>query len=417
MQRRRALPFIEQSSAVKTELDTLYEEIGVAEEELRAQHEDLLAAHSALAGERAIYLELFESAPVPYVITDRTGAICNANTAASHLFGVRADRLQGKPLAVFIDAAGRPGFRRDLARITGSGLGAHRLTLQVSGRDGRRRAVSAIVGVVRGRAHEVLELRWLLVDESLALQDEREQMIAAANDARAAAEASDQAKSQLLATVSHELRTPLAAIAGYSELLEMGLRGPLSTEQLTDIRRMRGAQEHMLSLLDDLLLYFRLGLGGLTADVAKTRVSDILTGLSSFVAPQANQKRIAIEIASCDPDVVVLADADRARQILINLIMNAVKFSPAGETVRVGLLRDDPEVVVVQVCDAGPGIAPEKREAVFEPFVQLGAVNTRGGFGLGLAISRRLAELMGGSLTLAPDATKGSVFSLALRRA
>lgn len=417
MLRRRALPFIEQSSAVKTELDTLYEEIGVAEEELRAQHEDLLAAHSALAGERATYLELFESAPVPYLVTDRTGAISNANTAASRVFGVRADRLHGKPLAVFIDAGGRPDFRRELARITGSRLASHRLTLQVSGRDKRQHAVSAIVGVVRGRLSEVLELRWLLVDESLALQDERERMIAAANQARAAAEASDQAKSQLLAMVSHELRTPLAAIAGYSELLEMGLRGPLSAEQLTDIRRMRGAQEHMQSLLDDLLLYFRLGLGGLTADVAKTRVSDILAGLSSFIAPQANQKRIAIEIATCDPDVVVLADVDRARQILINLITNAVKFSPVDETVRVVLQREDPAVVVVQVRDAGPGIAPERREAVFEPFVQLGATNTRGGFGLGLAISRRLAELMGGTLTLSPDPMQGSVFSLTLRRA
>ena len=402
---------------MKSELEILNEEIGVAEEELRAQHEELVLAHTALASERAVYQELFHSAPVPYIITDRTGVISNANLAASRALGVRSGRLEGKPLAVFIDGPTRGAFRRELFRVAGDPAGSHRMSVRVVGRDEAPRTMSAIVAAVRDRGDKITEFRWLLVDESAALQHEREQMIQAANDARAAAEAADLAKTQLLATVSHELRTPLAAIAGYAELLEMGLRGPLSDEQLTDIKRMRRAQEHMINLLDDLLLYFRLGLGGLRAEVARTSLADILSGITSFVAPQANQRRIAIEVPTVAPDIIVMADVDRARQIVINLLMNAVKFSPAGETVHIRLVQSESDVVV-QVCDGGPGIAPDQVEAAFEPFVQLKpAKEARTGFGLGLAISRRLAELMGGSLSIAPGDEKGSVFSLTLQRA
>ena len=329
---------------------------------------------------------------------------------------MRRDRLAGKPLAVFIDAGERMAFRVSLLKVIMSGEASRRMMLAVLGRGQARREVSATVGIVRDHRQQPTALRWLLADESAAVHEERERMIAAANEARAVAEAANLAKTQLLATVSHELRTPLAAIAGYAELLELGLRGPLSPEQLADIKRMRAAQEHMLNLLDDLLLYFRLGLGGLTAEVSRVPLHDILTGLASFVAPQANQRRIAIDVGEAPAETFVMADVDRARQILINLLMNAVKFSPAGSTTRILVLENETEVVL-QVCDAGPGIAAEQVEAAFEPFVQLKpGKSARTGFGLGLAISRKLAELMGGSLRLAPGRPESSVFSLHLRR-
>jgi signal transduction histidine kinase len=277
--------------------------------------------------------------------------------------------------------------------------------------------MTSVVGVVRDRDEDVQELRWLLVNESGALRAEREELLTAAEEARQAAESANTAKTQLLATVSHELRTPLTAIGGYAELLELGLRGELNAAQLEDVQRVRGAQQHMLALLDDLLLYFRLGMGGLTADVSKIALADVLRGLTSFVAPQANTQRVTLHVEVPAEGTFIEADVDRARQILINLLQNAVKFSPAGSNVVLSATVDD-AFVVISVRDNGPGITPETLASVFEPFVQLGSqTSSRVGFGLGLAISRRLAELMGGSLTAESVPGQGSVFLLRLKRA
>jgi signal transduction histidine kinase len=255
----------------------------------------------------------------------------------------------------------------------------------------------------------------LLLDEQVADAFQREQLLAEAQAARAEAERADRSKSDLLAAVSHELRTPLAAIGGYAELLELGLRGPLTEDQRQDIVRIRIAQQHMQHLVDDLLLYFRLGFNGLQVDVGRVRIGDLVAGLSSFVAPQANQRRVTIDIGPAVKDVDVLADIDRARQILLNLLTNAVKFSKGDSTVSLSLeVAEDHVRVLVQ--DAGPGIAPQDADAVFQPFVQSGSATARGGFGLGLAISRKLAELMGGSLRLRASSEHGSTFELTLRR-
>jgi signal transduction histidine kinase len=316
-----------------------------------------------------------------------------------------------------VDPAARTEFRTQLLRIASSTDSATTIRVRLVSRGGDAIDMTSAVGIVRDRDGGVAEIRWLLVNDSTALQTEREQLLAAAEAARAAAESADIAKTQLLATVSHELRTPLTAIGGYAELLELGLRGELNEAQREDVHRLRGAQQHMLALLDDLLLYFRLGMGGLTAEVSSISLTDILGGLTSFVAPQANARRIALRVELPAARVRVRADADRARQIVINLLQNAVKFSPDDSAVELSTTTDD-ELVVISVRDRGPGISAETLASVFEPFVQLGLpTTTRVGFGLGLAISRRLAELMGGSLTAESVPGEGSVFRLRLKRA
>jgi PAS domain S-box-containing protein len=398
------------------DVDALREELGVAEEELRSQHDELVTARLAAELEREQYRQLFESAPVPYIITDPAGTIHAPNAAAASLLGVDSSRLVGKPLPVFIDVATRVDFRTELAKLVASGEASGNMRVRVMTREGLAHDAICVIGVVRDSTLRTTELRWLIVPETLALRAERERLLHESERARVAAEDANLAKTQLLATVSHELRTPLTAIGGYSELLALGLRGPLEPQQLEDIQRIQRAQHHMTTLLDDLLLYFRLGLGGLTATVRTAAIAEITKGLNAFVAPQATQRRISLAIDVPTIEAGVLADVDRCRQILINLLTNAVKFAPPDTQVEMRVL-DEADVVRVEVQDHGPGIAPDRLESVFEPFVQLDAGSgTRGGFGLGLAISRKLAELMGGSLTARSAPEEGSCFVLTLRK-
>jgi signal transduction histidine kinase len=268
----------------------------VAEEELRTQHDELVLARLAAELEREQYQQLFDNAPVPYVVTNAAGAIRAANAASASMLGLsETSALPGKPIAVFVDPARRVEFRQDLNRVLLSADLNGTLRTTLVGSDHLSHQVFCVIGVVRDQSLNATELRWLLVPESIALRAERV-LLQRAEEARRAAEEANRAKTELLATVSHELRTPLTAIGGYSELLTLGIRGPLTEEQTTDIERIHRAQEHMLVLLDDLLLYFRLGLGGLSATVTSVSVAQILTGLASFVAPQANQRRIAIRV-------------------------------------------------------------------------------------------------------------------------
>jgi signal transduction histidine kinase len=397
--------------------DMLREELSVAEEELRAQHDELVAARITAELEREQYRQLFDCAPVAYVITDVAGTIQTPNAACAVLFGVETERLQGKPLQVFINPDARTDFRLELARLVASGESSGTLRVTFFSRDLIPHESLCVIGVSRDAGLRATELRWLIIPEAVALREERERLLAESERARIAAESANRAKTELLATVSHELRTPLTAIGGYTELLALGLRGPLTTEQGADVERIHRAQQHMTTLLDDLLMYFRLGLGGLTATVTAASIGDILTGLTAFVAPQANQRRITVTVPADQESRRVLADVDRCRQILINLLTNAVKYASANGHVNVRVLDRD-ETVAIEVQDDGPGIPPDRLESVFEPFVQLdGEAGGRGGFGLGLAISRKLAELMGGSLDVRSELGKGSCFVFSLQKA
>jgi PAS domain S-box-containing protein len=244
---------------------------------------------------------------------------------------------------------------------------------------------------------------------------ERERLLAAAEAARAEAEAASRAKSEFLAVMSHELRTPLNAIGGYAELLEMGLRGPVTPEQREDLRRVRASQRHLLGLINEVLNYAKLQTGTVPYDVTLVRVRDALAGAEALVAPQARAKGLTIAVAACPPGLVVRADAEKLRQILVNLLSNAVKFTDARGSVELACAGIGAHVRVT-VRDTGIGIAADQLDRIFEPFVQVrsGLTRTAEGTGLGLAISRDLARGMGGELTAESTPGRGSMFTLTL---
>jgi PAS domain S-box-containing protein len=252
---------------------------------------------------------------------------------------------------------------------------------------------------------------------------ERERLLADAQAARAEAEAANQAKSQFLSTMSHELRTPLNAIAGYAELLAMGLRGPVSESQRKDLDRIQRANQHLMSLVNDVLNFARLDAGQIEYHLQEFDLAATLGELEPLLGPQFIAKGIRFDHDECASDTPdrphrVHADPEKLRQILLNLLTNAGKFTDAGGHIAMRCETDAAAGVVrIKVSDTGHGIPADQMERIFEPFVQIDRYRTEGsqqGVGLGLAISRELARAMGGDISLESEVGAGSTFTVTL---
>jgi PAS domain S-box-containing protein len=244
---------------------------------------------------------------------------------------------------------------------------------------------------------------------------ERARLYEAERAARAEAEQANLAKSQFLASMSHELRTPLNAIGGYVELIELGLRGPVTPQQQTDLGRVKRAQQHLLGLINDVLNFARLEAGKIALDLRDVPLAEVLDEVEALIEPQAAERGILYGRGPGDGAVLVRADREKLEQVLLNLLSNAVKFTGPGGSVGMDYEADEAEVRV-RVRDTGCGIPAEKLDAVFEPFVQVDPdlTRTRQGTGLGLAISRELARAMGGDLTVESTLDEGSTFTVHL---
>lgn len=411
-----------------------FEELTVAEEELRAQQESLLETHNLLEIQRSRYQTLFEHAPDPYLVTDGTGAIEEANAAAAEMIGIPRKLLVGKTLASFVDARSRTEFRSRIGTLA-DGAPIDKWMIDARVHDGRLVTVEATVSSLETRADGTRSLCWLLRDMS-ARRDTEESMQAlnrslnarvaqrtrelelalqGEQTARKEAEAANRIKSELFARLSHEFRTPLHAVSGYLEILQQNIHGGLNEEQRRDVERIHQAQEHLLTLVNMILDFAKLEGGPIELAMAEIPIEETLRGAEALVAPQFGKKGVRYIHRKGDPRLTVFADREKVQQILVNLLANAVKFTAPGGTVELEW-RIEEDNLLVRVRDTGAGVPPDKIDQIFEPFVQLRAPGSvpSGGTGLGLAISRDLARAMGGDVTATSTYGIGSIFTIVL---
>ncbi|HEY3257889.1 MAG TPA: ATP-binding protein, partial [Gemmatimonadaceae bacterium] len=344
------------------------------------------------------------------VIVDMDGRIRFANPAAQHLFGRPASELIGADLG--FPALTSDFMEIEVVRPQGLTVTAELRLVETDWEGEQARLISLRDVTDRKRAQE------------RAAQLARERL------ARAEAEAASQAKSEFLATMSHELRTPLNAVIGYSDLLDLGITGSLTSEQRQQIVRIRDSARHLLGLVNEVLDLSKVEAGSLAVHNRAARATDAFDAALALVQPVAEARGIQLQRGSLDADILYEGDEDRVRQILVNLLNNAVKFTQSGGQVTVTCaLHVRPESgarlsgagpwICLHVSDTGIGIPSDRISAIFDPFVQVEGGHTRSidGSGLGLTISRRLARLMGGDLTVKSEEGKGSSFTLWLREA
>ncbi len=234
-------------------------------------------------------------------------------------------------------------------------------------------------------------------------------------EARDAAQAANDAKTRFVNMVSHELRTPLGAIGGYAALMEEEIHGPLSDDQRHLLSRIRHNQLHLLRLVDELLDLATIESGQFGMHPTVVDIRGVVENVRGMIEPQLSAGGLRFEVGADKDSPQVRADAERVEQIVLNLLANAVKFTPSEGTISVWSEVREAEVFL-HVRDTGPGIPPDKLEEVFQPFVKLRppAAPTGAGTGLGLAISRELARAMGGGLSCKSEPGAGSTFTLRL---
>jgi signal transduction histidine kinase len=241
---------------------------------------------------------------------------------------------------------------------------------------------------------------------------------------RMEAEAASNAKSDFLAKMSHEIRTPINAMMGYAELLQMGISGPVTEMQTKQLARIRASGDHLTSLIDEILDLAKIEAGRMAVHAAIGRAADPVDAALALIRPLASAKGVEIEATvESDSRASYVGDPQRVQQILANLLSNAVKFTESGGRVSVscgsgmrpGSPSSDPaRWTWIEVADTGVGIAEDDLDRIFQPFIQVdgGYTRSHGGTGLGLTISRTLAQMMGGDITVTSAPGRGSRFTL-----
>jgi PAS domain S-box-containing protein len=393
-------------------LSNVLEELKRAEEELCQQNHELQKAQQDIRIEQQRYEDLFNFAPDGYLVTDIHGKIQEANQAASDLFKVAPKYLVNKILTFFTPENYRRVFRLLLLQLQSIDRIQEWEMPLIAGGDSQFEAAITVAAVKDGDG-KTIGLRWLIRDITARKQiEEQLRQIQLQNLELIEA---DRLKEQFIATMSHELRTPLTAILGFSTLLMRQFHQRFDEQQVHLMERIIENGRHLLNLIEDILDVIRLRANQVELRLETFDAVNLVICVIEELRPFAEKKNLDLNLQIFQPSIMVINDRDRLRQILVNLISNAIKFTDVGN-VTVQVRSPKREQLSITVQDTGIGIAESDLKLIFQEFRQVNQTITRlqGGTGLGLAITQALTRLMGGEISVQSQIGRGSSFLLEL---
>ncbi len=399
------------------EMQQLMHELQVHQIELEMQNDELRRSQRELEAARARYFDLYDLAPIGYLTVGESGLVLEANLSAATLLGVSRSELVKRPFRRFIVNAQQDVFYQCRNRLTETGQ-AQTCELQVRQSEGTALWVKLDISsaqasdgspVLRVILDNISERRFL----DQALQETNRKL----ENAVQIADKANQAKSDFLSGMSHELRSPLNAILGFAQLMESGTPAPTASQQASISQILSGGW-YLLSLINEILDLALIESGKLALALEPVSLAEKLIHCQDMIEPLAQKNDVHISIAGFDTPCFVQADRTRLKQVIVNLLTNAIKYNHIGGSVEVSWEVSAGGRVRVNVRDKGPGLSAEKLAQLFQPFNRLGQESgSQEGTGIGLVVCKRLVEMMGGSIGAESTVGVGSVFWFELNRA
>ena len=379
---------------------------------LQAEVHERQAAEAALRQSEQRFRNILNHVPIGVIYTDLRGKVKQSNPRFRELVGYPENELLGLSAADYTHPDDALQDLELMAQLERGDIPMYRRHKRYLAKNGVTVWAQTTVSLLRDASGRPLDIVGVVEDitEHLRLEE--------AERAREAAEASNRAKSEFLSRMSHELRTPLNAMLGFAQLLELDARQPLTNSQRPWVTQIQHAGWHLLEMINDVLDLSRIESGNLRLQVETLKLAALLEATVVMLEGDARRRAITVKRDMPPGALTLLGDATRVKQILINLLSNAVKYNVDGGEVRIAARAVGNDSVEIVVSDTGLGMTPEQLAELFQPFNRLGREReAQEGTGIGLVISQRLAELMGGSLQARSEAGRGSAFTLTLPRA
>ncbi len=394
----------------------LLHELQVHQIELEMQNDELRRAQLGLEASRARYFDLYDLAPVGYCTLDEAGLILEANLTAATLLGVPRSALVKRALMRFIARTDQDIYFLCLKKLTETHQ-PQSCELQLLTPDSA--TFWASLSVSEGEREGVAVQRVMVSD--ISKRKLLDQALQAANAelerARSVAEKASLAKSEFLSSMTHELRSPLNAILGFAQLMEMDGSGP-TPEQKENLGQILKAGWSLLELVNEVLDLSAVESGKVTLSIEPSSIGEVLADCKALIEPLVRKSGIQVAYPVLEKPCHVAADYSRLKQVLMNLLSNAIKYNRPGGSVAVTVELSNASLVRVSVTDTGAGLSAGKVAQLFQAFNRLGQESTAtAGTGIGLMLSKRLVELMGGAIGARSTEGEGSVFWVEFNRA
>lgn len=355
--------------------------------------------------------ELLDTAPCGFLSFSDDGLIVTTNATLREMLSYAPEELEGRHLETILSVGGKIFYHTHFFPLLKMQRIAEEIYFSFRSKDGSE--LPMLVNAVR-RERDGRPVNDLILVRMRQRHRYEDELLYA----KRAAEQAGEAKAKFLSMMSHDLRTPLQAISGFADILLMEAEGPLTDEQREDLKAIKSAGQEMLRLMNDILGFAQLESGRVTVTLRPTTVEEAVSRAEVILRARFETSGLTFDREGADGSLIMSADPDRLQQILLNLLTNAIKFTPPGGRISISSEKRDARVLV-HVSDTGTGIPKEKLADIFEPFVQVGqnVSSSDRGVGLGLSISRDLARAMGGELTATSTAGKGSTFTIVLKGA